>query len=199
MSSFDEKVPAGGVAPRARSDATAAVASATVRVWDPLVRVFHWTLAGAFAIAWLTGDELDRLHEVTGYVIIALLGVRIVWGFIGTAHARFADFVYSPSRVIGYLADTARLRARRYLGHNPAGGAMVIALLLVLAATAGSGFAMTTDAFHDAHWVEEVHEFMANAAILLVGLHIAGVAVSSLEHRENLVRAMITGRKRRLD
>jgi cytochrome b len=152
-----------------------------------------------FAIAWLTGDELEQLHEAAGYVIIALLGVRIVWGFVGTAHARFADFVCRPSRVVGYLADTARLRARRYLGHNPAGGAMVVALLLVLAATAGSGFAMSTDAFHDAHWVEDVHEFMANGAILLVGLHVAGVAVSSLEHRENLVWAMITGRKRPLD
>jgi cytochrome b len=153
----------------------------------------------AFAVAWLSGDELERLHEATGYVIIVLLGVRIVWGFVGSTHARFADFVYRPSRVVGYLADTARLRARRYLGHNPAGGAMVVALLVVLAATAGSGFAMTTEAFHDAHWVEEVHEVMANVAILLVGLHLAGVAVASLEHRENLVRAMITGRKRQPD
>jgi cytochrome b len=194
MSTFDEKALAGGVSPPA-----AAGEAATVRVWDPLVRVFHWTLVAAFVITWLTGDELDRLHEVTGYVIIGLLAVRIVWGFIGTTRTRFSDFVYRPSRVIGYLADTARLRARRYLGHNPAGGAMVVALLLVLAATAGSGFAMTTEAFHDAHWVEEVHEFMANAAILLVGLYVAGVAVSSLAHRENLVRAMFTGRKRPLE
>lgn len=194
MSTFDEKALAGGVSPPA-----AAGGAATVPVWDLLVRVFHWSLVAAFAVAWLTGDELDRLHELTGYVIMALLGVRIVWGFVGSAHARFADFVYRPSRVIGYLADAARLRARRYLGHNPAGGAMVIALLLVLAATAGSGFAMTTDAFHDAHWVEEVHEVMAHVAILLVGLHVAGVAVSSFGHRENLVRSMITGRKRGID
>lgn len=193
MSTFDEKALAGGASPPAAGKA------ATVRVWDPLVRVFHWSLVAAFAVAWLTGDELERLHEATGYVIIALLGIRLVWGFVGSAHARFADFVYRPSRVVGYLADMARLRARRTLGHNPAGGAMVVALLLVLAATAGSGFAMTTDAFHDAHWVEEVHEVMANVAILLVGLHLAGVAVASLEHRENLVRAMITGRKRSVD
>lgn len=194
MSTFDEKALAGGVSPPA-----AVGEAATVRVWDPLVRVFHWSLVAAFAIAWLTGDELERLHEATGYVIMALLGVRIVWGFVGCTHARFADFVYRPSRVVGYLADTARLRAKRYLGHNPAGGAMVVSLLLALTATAGSGFAMTTDAFHDAHWVEEVHEFLANAAILLVGLHVAGVAISSLAHRENLVRAMITGRKRPLE
>src|SRR5690606_3284680 len=140
----------------------------------------------------------DQLHEATGYIIIALLGIRVLWGIVGTAHARFADFVYRPAQVVSYLADTARLRARRYLGHNPAGGAMVVALLLALAATAGSGFAMTTEAFHDAHWVEDVHEVMANVAIVLIGLHVAGVVVSSLEHRENLVRAMITGRKRPL-
>lgn len=193
MPTFDEEALAGGVSPPAAAD------EATVRVWDPLVRVFHWSLVAAFAVAWLTGDELERLHEATGYVIIALLGIRIVWGFVGSTHARFADFVYRPAHAISYLTDMARLRARRYLGHNPAGGAMVIALLLVLAATAGSGFAMTTDAFHDAHWVEEVHEVMANVAILLVGLHLAGVAVSSFECRENLVWAMITGRKRPLD
>lgn len=194
MSTFDEKALPGGVLPPAEAGG-----AATVPVWDPLVRVFHWGLAAAFAVAWLTGEELERLHEATGYVIIVLLGVRIVWGFVGSAHARFADFVYRPSRVVGYLADTARLRAKRYLGHNPAGGAMVVALLLVLAGTAGSGLAMTTDAFHDAHWVEEVHELMANGAILLVGLHLAGVAISSFEHRENLVRAMVTGRKRPLE
>ena len=184
MSTFDEKISAGGEMSPAE-----AVEAATVPVWDPLVRAFHWSLVVAFAVAWLTGDELERLHEATGYVIMALLGVRIV----------FSDFVYRPSHVIGYLADTARLRAKRYLGHNPAGGAMVIALLVALTTTAGSGFAMTTDAFHDAHWVEEMHEVMANAVFLLVGLHVAGVAVSSLAHRENLVRAMITGRKRPLE
>ena len=190
MSTFDEKISAGGEMSPAE-----AVEAATV----PLVRAFHWSLVVAFAVAWLTGDELERLHEATGYVIMALLGVRIVWGFVGSIHARFSDFVYRPSHVIGYLADTARLRAKRYLGHNPAGGAMVIALLVALTTTAGSGFAMTTDAFHDAHWVEEMHEVMANAVFLLVGLHVAGVAVSSLAHRENLVRAMITGRKRPLE
>lgn len=194
MSTFDQN----GLA-RSASPPAAAGEAATVRVWNPMVRVFHWSLVAAFAVAWLTGDEFERLHEATGYVIIALLGVRIVWGFVGSTHSRFADFVYRPSQVVGYLVDTALLRARRYLGHNPAGGAMVVALLLVLAATAGSGFAMTTDAFHDAHWVEEVHEVMANVAILLVGLHLVGVAVASFEHRENLMRAMITGRKRPLE
>jgi cytochrome b len=192
MAAFDQKARAGGVQPPAPAGPTAVE---TVRVWDPLVRVFHWALVAAFVVAWLTGDELERLHEVTGYVIMGLLGVRIIWGFIGTSHARFSDFVYRPSRVLGYLADTTRLRAKRYLGHNPAGGVMVIALLLVLAMTAGSGFMMTTDAFWGADWVEEVHEFMANLAIVLVGLHLAGVLVASLEHRENLVRSMITGRK----
>lgn len=119
-----------------------------------------------------------------------------MWGFIGTRHARFSDFVYRPSEVASHLADSLRLRAKRYLGHNPAGGAMVIALICVLTATAGTGILMENEVFGDAHWLEEVHEVLAQLALLLVGLHIAGVVLTSLEHGENLVRAMVTGRKR---
>src|SRR3546814_9335809 len=94
--------------------------AATARVWDPLVRVFHWSLVATFVVAWLTGDELEQLHEAAGYVIIALLGIRVLWGIVGTAHARFADFVYRPAQVVSYLADTARLRDRRYqIGRAP--------------------------------------------------------------------------------
>lgn len=169
---------------------------ATVRVWDPLVRLFHWSLVVAFVVAWLTGDELDRVHEIAGYTIAGLVGFRVVWGLLGPVHARFTDFVYRPSTVFGYLIDTIRFRAKRHLGHNPAGGAMVIALLVMLAATAGTGILMTTDAYWGVEWVEEVHEVAANLMLVLVGLHLAGVFVASVEHRENLVRAMFTGRKR---
>lgn len=157
------------------------------------MRVFHWSLVVAFVIAWATGDELQGLHEVTGYTIVGLLVIRLIWGFIGTRHARFSDFVYQPSTVIGHLRDTLRFRAKRYMGHNPAGGAMAIALMVMLAITAATGIVLTGE---ESHFLEEVHEIAANLTIVLVGLHVAGVFVSSVEHRENLARAMITGRKR---
>ena len=169
---------------------------ATVRVWDPLVRIFHWSLVGLFTFAFLTGDEWQKPHEVAGYVIAGLIGFRVIWGFVGSRHARFASFIYRPSTVAGFLTDTVRMKARRYLGHNPAGGLMVIALLLVLAAISLSGFMMTTNAYWGVEWVEELHEASAFAALGLIGLHVGGVIVAGFEHGENLVRAMVTGRKR---
>jgi cytochrome b len=195
MSAFSEKATAGGATPPA--DAALAETARTVLVWDPIVRLFHWSLVIAFIVAWATGDELQRLHEMAGYAIVALLVIRILWGFVGSTHARFAGFVHRPSTVARFLVDTVRLRAKRYLGHNPAGGAMAIALLMMLAATTGTGIMMTTDAYWGVEWVEDVHELAANLTVVLVGLHLVGVFVASVEHRENLVRAMITGRKRR--
>ena len=192
MASPDDQARAGGVMP----PATAHPRSGTVPVWDPLVRVFHWSLVAAFAVAWLTGDDLETVHEVAGYTIAGLVMFRLLWGVVGPRHARFADFVYRPATVIGYLADTIRLRAKRHIGHNPAGGAMVIALLVALSATAGTGILMTTDAFWGSEWLEEAHEFAANLTLALVGLHVAGVLVASLKHGESLVGAMFTGRKR---
>jgi cytochrome b len=187
------KAGAGGDTPPASSGPAP---SRTVRVWDPLVRLFHWALVAAFAFAWATGDEMQTVHEIAGYTIAGLVAFRLALGLVGSPHARFTDFVRSPAAVAGYLADTARLRARRYLGHNPAGGAMILALLAMLAAICSTGFLMTTDAFWGVEWVEEAHEIAVNLTLVLVGLHLAGVAVASLEHRENLVWAMITGRKR---
>ncbi|NBN62937.1 cytochrome b/b6 domain-containing protein [Pannonibacter tanglangensis] len=175
---------------------SSALLPATVRVWDPVVRLFHWSLVGLFAVAWLSGDELQSLHEAAGYAIAGLLALRVVWGLVGTRHARFSDFLYRPATVVRFLADTARGRARRYIGHNPAGGVMILALIGVLASLCATGVLMTTDLFWGVSWVEELHEGLANAALLLVGLHLAGVGIASLEHRENLVRSMITGRKR---
>ena len=173
-----------------------ALRPATAPVWDPLVRIFHWSLAIAFTVAWLSGEELRRVHLIAGYAIVGLVAFRLVWGVIGTTHARFSDFIYRPSTVIGYLIDAVRMRAKRYVGHNPAGGAMVIALLAMLSATCGTGVMMTTDAFWGVEWVEAVHEAAVNVMLILIGLHLAGVAAASVEHRENLVRAMFIGRKR---
>lgn len=171
-----------------------------MRVWDVFVRLFHWSLVLAFAGAWLTG-EADRwasTHEKLGYAIAALVGLRVLWGFVGTRHARFADFVPSPSRLRSYLAALPRGKAQRYLGHNPAGGAMIVVLLAGLLLTAGTGW-LSLQGGRLGHAFEELHEGLANGMIALVAVHVAGVVLSGLLHRENLVRAMITGRKRVAD
>jgi cytochrome b len=167
----------------------------TVRVWDPIVRIFHWSLVAAFAIAWFTGDELMSVHEFAGYVIIGLVAIRIVWGLFGSRHARFADFIKAPGTIIRFLRDSLSRRASRYLGHNPAGGAMVVFLLAMLIAITATGYMQTTDAFWGVRWVREAHEIAVNVALVAIVLHVAGVIFASVEHRENLVKAMITGKK----
>jgi len=194
-----------------------------ITVWDPLVRLFHWTLVISFGAAYFSEGELfaalqDRLdgewlqgvHIWAGYTIAGLLLFRLLWGFVGPRHARFSDFVHSPVATLAYLREVLTLRARRYLGHNPAGGAMIILLLLGLAATILTGLALygadkglgplagwlleSSDGTMDA--IKEAHEVATDCTLLLVGGHLLGVVWESLLHRENLVRAMITGRKR---
>lgn len=180
----------------------AAAASApppTIRVWDPLVRVLHWTLAASFAIAWLTAEEVMSVHEAAGFTVLAIVAVRSLWGLIGTRHARFDDFVPAPAGFLAYVRDLATGRARRFIGHNPAGGVMIVLLLAGLLLTAATGVAMAygiPGAVPRGEALEEVHEAAATATLVLVCLHLTGVVLSSLLHRENLVRAMITGRKR---
>ncbi len=169
---------------------------ATIRVWDPLVRLFHWSLVGLFFFAFVTGDEWKSAHETAGYIVAGLIGFRILWGLVGPRHARFASFVRGPSAVAGYLGDAVKMKARRHVGHNPAGGAMVLALIAAIAVIATTGYMMETDAYWGVAWVEDVHKTVVYATLGLIALHVAGVVLASFEHRENLVRAMITGRKR---
>jgi cytochrome b len=187
MSIVTNTIEAGGATP-----------PATVKVWDLFVRVFHWSLVSLFVVAYATGDEIEKVHIAAGYAIAALLTLRIIWGFIGPTHARFGNFVRSPRAVLAYIRDAVLFRAPRHLGHNPAGGAMIIALIATLLATCVTGYMMTTDAYWGAKWVEHVHEALANATVGLIALHVVGVLVTSFAHRENMVKAMITGRKRPL-
>ncbi|MGE0485553.1 MAG: cytochrome b/b6 domain-containing protein [Gammaproteobacteria bacterium] len=193
-----------------------------VYVWDRFVRFFHGSLVTAFATAWLSAEENDAVHSIAGYAVIALVLARLAWGFVGTRHARFADFVRGPRAVMRYLRSLAS-GAEHHVGHNPAGGWMVVALLAMLLLTTATGaivygyeghgpFATTlaparaTGAPESAterkarrraeHRWEEIHEFAANTTLVLIGLHVAGVVVASRLHRENLVRAMFSGYKR---
>jgi len=192
MTARKHAVEAAGVMPAA----TATTHAVTVRVWDPFVRIFHWSLVGLFVLAFATGDEIEWLHIRIGYAIAALVALRIVWGFVGTRHARFSSFVRSPGEIATYSGQALRCRAPRHLGHNPLGGAMVVALLVMMAGIAATGFTMTTDAFWGSQWVEDLHKGLVYTTIGLIVLHVAGVIFASLEHGENLVKAMITGRKR---
>ncbi|MBE0529568.1 MAG: cytochrome b/b6 domain-containing protein [Rhodospirillales bacterium] len=168
----------------------------TVKVWDPVIRLFHWSLAVSFAVAWLTADEWDNLHEWAGYAVAALIGFRLVWGLIGPRYARFSQFVRSPGDVAAYVGATLKGKEPRYLGHNPAGSLMILGLILAIAGTAATGWMSTLDAFWGAEWVEETHEALANLMLFMVVAHVAGVIFASMRHKENLVRSMISGHKR---
>ncbi|CAM3617888.1 cytochrome b/b6 domain-containing protein [Paracoccus nototheniae] len=169
-----------------------------VRVWDGFVRLFHWSLVALIAGVWLTAEGPRLLHERLGYAIAILIAARLVWGLIGPRHARFADFIRRPRTVLAYLRDLRAGRERRYLGHNPAGGAMIAALLLAVTGTALTGWLQTTDAFWGSSAMEEVHEVLATLILVLAALHVTGVLVESLRHRENLILSMLTGTKRAL-
>jgi len=181
-----------------------------IKVWDPLVRLFHWSLVLAFFIAYFTEEDFLDPHVWAGYVVLGLLLFRIVWGFVGPRYARFSNFVYPLDTIKSYLKDTLALRGQRYLGHNPAGGAMIILLLASLLMTSITGLAIygieekagplaSTLGNAGEFWeeiVEETHEFFANFTLLLIVIHIGGVIFESLLHRESLVKAMINGYKR---
>ena len=171
-----------------------------VRVWDAFVRVFHWALVLCMGIAWASAYNTDSpIHVSAGYLAGGLVLCRAIWGFVGTRYARFSQFVRSPRIVFGYLRDMAARRETRYLGHNPAGAAMILMLMLAVAATCVTGIMLTTDPFWGVSWVQALHGFVAGSVLFLVTLHVGGVIIASLRHRENLVRAMLNGRKRRLD
>jgi len=191
-----------------------------VRVWDPLVRLTHWSLAIGIVLSFVTAERWPEIHEAIGYTIGGIIVVRVLWGFIGSQHARFSDFAYGPSAVRRYLVALMGFKGRRYLGHSPAGGAMVMLLLALVstivvtgilteiqresalppavATAASSGAPSGLEASSEEHEsvVGQIHEAAANVLIVFVSLHIAGVLVASLLHRENLVAAMFTGRKR---
>lgn len=179
------------------------------KVWDIFIRIFHWSLLATFAITYITEDDFPTLHVYAGYTMMALIVLRLIWGIIGTHHARFSSFIIKPSAVIKYMKEVAQFRAKRYLGHNPAGGAMVIALLISLSITLLFGLLTYGAAEFSgplaglaggvseslANVFEELHEFFANFTVFLVVLHVIGVAIASFQHKENLVKSMVTGYK----
>jgi len=198
-------------------------ASKQVKVWDPLIRVFHWGLVAAFATAYLAAEGWQSVHEIAGYVVAGLLAFRLLWGLVGGRYARFTQFLKGPRATLDYLGAMKSGTERRYIGHNPAGAAMIVALVLTISGTALTGWLMedtqrlamlpsmpqvVTPAYADNDYDEgqygegdagilgEVHEVLANIAVFLIVLHIAGVVLASVRHKENLANAMVTGKKR---
>lgn len=168
----------------------------SVPVWDPVVRLFHWTVVSGCVIN-LLRDDGDSIHRWVGYVVAAAVLIRLVWGFIGRRHARFSDFVPSPTVLRGYLVQLLHGREPRYLGHNPAGAVMIVALIGLLIAVSLSGWMMGLDRWWGNEALQEAHEWCAEAILYLAAVHVFAAVVESVRHRENLIASMISGRKRK--
>lgn len=164
-------------------------------VWDAPVRVFHWLMVASFAVAWLSADSerWKLVHITAGYTMAGLVAFRILWGLVGTRHARFTDFVRGPRAVFAYLGSLLRRQPEYHAGHNPAGGLAILALLALAVLVTATGWANYNEL--GGKWLEEVHEALATGMLVLVLLHVAAVIVSSRLHGENLVAAMVHGRK----
>ena len=164
-------------------------------VWDLVTRIFHWSLVIAFCTAQLTAEEWDSAHEYSGYVILGLVGFRLIWGLIGPTNVRFFEFIKSPKTIMKHLTGLMTGHHIAESGHNPAGGAMVVVLLGWLAVTALTGWMSIPLSGSFAEILEDTHEFLGEFSLLLVASHIAGVIVMSILERQNLAKSMIDGKK----
>ena len=167
-----------------------------VLVWDPVVRLFHWTVVAGCVLNLAAFTDGKGAHRFIGYAVALALVIRVIWGFVGTRYARFADFVPGPSTLLTYLKALWQGKEPRFLGHNPAGAIMMLGLMALLAGVSLTGWMLTLDAGFGNDALEEIHEALAYAILPLVALHVAAALLESWKHGENLVKAMITGRKR---
>lgn len=167
----------------------------SIRVWDLPVRIGHWGLAIAFVVAWITGEsETWRLvHVAAGGVMVGIVLFRVFWGLFGSRYALFADFIRSPSAAYRYLRSLLGPKPVHYVGHNPAGGWAILALLALTLVTGAAGWLTYQDL--GGEWLEELHEVAAHGMLAVVIIHLGGVFIGSLAHGENLPRTMVTGRK----
>ena len=186
------------------------ISNKSIKVWDPLIRIFHWSLVCFFFIAYITEDDWMVIHSYAGYSVILLLCFRILWGVAGTKFARFSNFITSFSTIKSYLKQLFSGNAKHYLGHNPAGGMMIMILIISLILLTLSGLALFSTEGNGplagtffTQWpakpLEGIHEFLANFTILLVFVHICGVVISSMLHKENLIKSMTIGHKQLTD
>jgi cytochrome b len=191
---IEETVPqARGESNQTPADRTA---SRTVAVWDLPLRLWHWALAACVLAAWFTPTVYDGLHRIVGYTVLGLVAFRLVWGLWGSRYSRFRMVGVRLRAAPGYLWNLRRGITGRYIGLNPAGTLMLVALLVSLAVSTISGAMSVTVTFFGVWWVEDTHHYSSDAVIVLVVLHVLGVLMMGRLQRENLISAMITGRKR---
>lgn len=179
-----------------RREAIASRDGGDLRVWDPVVRIFHWGVVACCTLNLFLLPEGKSAHRYVGYAALALIAIRLVWGFVGTRHARFGDFVRGPAAVARYLRQLLAGRAERHVGHNPAAGWMMVLLMGLLAAVGISGWMTTLDAFWGVEALEEAHEVLANLIMILAGVHALAAILESWHLKENLIWSMVTGRKK---
>ncbi len=182
--------------PAARGVSNRTPADRTVAVWDLPLRLWHWALAASVLVAWFTPTVYDSLHRIVGYTVIGLLAFRLVWGFWGSRYSRFRMIGVRLRAAPFYLWNLRRGITGRYIGLNPAGTLMLVALLVALAVSAITGALSVTVTFFGVWWIEDTHAWASDAVIVLAVLHIIGVLLMSMLQRDNLIRAMVTGRKR---
>ena len=169
--------------------------SHTVLVWDGFVRIFHWSIVIGYLLNHFIVEDNNVLHDWIGYYILAMIFLRVIWGFTGSYHAKFVNFIPSIKLLTEYLTDLIHLKERDYQGHNPAGAVMICMLMLLMTTTCVSGWMMGLDKFWGVDWVEDLHYYASNALLYLMFIHLAGVLYASFRHKQNLILSMITGRK----
>lgn len=167
----------------------------TIYVWDRFVRLFHWSLVSCVLLDFFVIDDGETLHQVLGYLACALVFFRLIWGFVGTKYARFSDFFPTPSRVSHHIRSLFSGQVDQHNGHNPLGALMILALLSLVMALGVTGFMQGLDAYWGEEWLQDLHELLANALIILVAMHVSAALIMSHIERTNLIAAMITGTK----
>ncbi|MDD2180179.1 cytochrome b/b6 domain-containing protein [Acidovorax sp. D2M1] len=168
---------------------------AATKVWDPFVRIFHWSLVSCVILNQFVLEPGETAHEWVGYTASALVLARLLWGFVGSRHARFSDFFPTPHKLARHLGAFRNGEHPVYLGHNPLGALMMLALMAIVLALGMTGWLQTTDTFFGEEWLMELHEVLANGLLLAAGLHAAAAIVMGRLERVRLVRAMVTGTK----
>ena len=164
-------------------------------MWDGFVRIFHWSIVFGILLNLFIVEDSNDLHNWIGYYILAMICLRFCWGFVGSYHAKFKNFIPGMKSLIEYLIDLVHFRERDYPGHNPAGAVMISMLMLLMLTICISGWMMGLDKFWGEDWVEDLHYYSSNGLLYLMFIHVAGVLYASFRHKQNLILSMISGRK----